>query len=233
MIVYKITNLVTNKIYIGQTIQPLYKRWAQHKSARRTCPLNSSIKKHGAENFKIEVIATALSLKYLDCLEIELIAQYDCMYPKGYNLATGGSIAKARIGVASWNKGLKATDQAKSNQSIAHLGQKAWNKGLKASLAAVKKMSKAKLGKHISPATEFKPGAQSAFKGKKHSIESLALISKNNASSRKVRCITTRVVYASILEASKSCGIDKTTLREIALNGKTHRKTGLTFKFID
>jgi predicted GIY-YIG superfamily endonuclease len=31
-IIYKITNLVNNKIYIGETIRSLNKRWNEHKS---------------------------------------------------------------------------------------------------------------------------------------------------------------------------------------------------------
>ena len=34
--IYKITNIVNNKIYIGQTIQPIEKRFIQHKSHAKT-----------------------------------------------------------------------------------------------------------------------------------------------------------------------------------------------------
>lgn len=60
-----------------------------------------------------------------------------------------------RRGQPAWNKGKKASEKAKINQSIAHLGQKAWNKGIpmteeqKVKLSKAKKGSKTKKAKHI------------------------------------------------------------------------------------
>lgn len=31
MVIYKITNSINNKVYIGQTIRSLHERWSQHK----------------------------------------------------------------------------------------------------------------------------------------------------------------------------------------------------------
>ena len=54
--IYKITNIVTNKCYIGQTINDPEKRWIDHKKTINTkygCPaLKASMKKHGIEHFK-------------------------------------------------------------------------------------------------------------------------------------------------------------------------------------
>lgn len=55
---YKITNLVNSKIYIGSTRQKISKRWAGHISKSSCCLyLKHSINKYGKENFKIEVLA--------------------------------------------------------------------------------------------------------------------------------------------------------------------------------
>lgn len=129
MIVYKITNKLTGKIYIGQTVKPLHKRWAVHKSCKRKSPLTSSFKHHGIESFTIEEICSAKSLEELNELEIYYIEKYDCIYPNGYNLQPGGSIAQARIGMPPWNKGKKVKDPlVLKRQSKSHIGQKAWNK---------------------------------------------------------------------------------------------------------
>ena len=222
MLIYKITNMITGKIYIGQTVMPLARRWAQHKSGKRKCPLYSSMKKHGIDNFIIEEIGRTLTTEELDRLEIKFIAQYDCLYPKGYNLATGGNIGTSTLGTEPWNKGLKATEEATHNQSQAHLGQRAWNKGLSPSAETRLKQSEAKLGKHLSPATEFKAGQPSAFKGRKHSPETLVKISANG-NKRQIEHIETGEIYPSILSASKATSIAKSHLRRLAIKGVRFR----------
>ena len=57
-IIYKITNTINNKIYIGQTIQSLQNRWKRHCSNKGTIDeLNMVIKKailkYGKENFEV------------------------------------------------------------------------------------------------------------------------------------------------------------------------------------
>ena len=50
MIIYKITNSINGKIYIGQTRQALKERFRQHCKAK-TGAISFSIKKYGKENF--------------------------------------------------------------------------------------------------------------------------------------------------------------------------------------
>jgi group I intron endonuclease len=230
MLIYKITNLVTGKIYVGQTTMTLLRRWRVHKSAKRQTPLCNSLKKHGHNNFTIEPICSVLALEHLDALEIDMIAYYDCMTPNGYNVLSGGNASQSR-GQPAWNKGKKATAQAIANQSVSHLGQPAWNKGLTTSDAVKAKQSTAKVGKHMNPATEFKTGAESAFKGRKHSPEALAKISANG-NRRAVICNETGETYASIADASIKLSIAKSYLRRIIISGQKHKKTGFTFKFV-
>ena len=54
MVVYKITNLLNEKIYIGQTKQKIEDRLIQHSYSFST--LGYDIRKFGLKNFKIEVI---------------------------------------------------------------------------------------------------------------------------------------------------------------------------------
>lgn len=57
MLIYKITNTINNKIYIGQTTQTLKDRWRDYKysggkiAMRR--PIIRAIHKYGFNNFKI------------------------------------------------------------------------------------------------------------------------------------------------------------------------------------
>ena len=59
--IYKITNLINGKIYIGKTLDTIEKRWKDHKkdSIRPRCekrPLYSAMNKYGIENFAIEEV---------------------------------------------------------------------------------------------------------------------------------------------------------------------------------
>jgi len=227
MIIYKITNLITNKVYVGQTTMSLARRWAVHKAAKRVSPLTSSLKKHGASNFKIEEMARASSLEELNALEIYYIRTLDTVYPKGYNLSTGGKSSK---GCTAWNKGMEGLPAPKS---AFKKGQKPWNAGQpQLSEETRRKQSMAKLGKHLSPLTEFKPGTPSAFKGRRHTPEALLKISANG-NRRQVICVQTGAVFNSILAAATHFKIAKSYLNRLIKSGKQHKKTGFTFKFVD
>lgn len=99
MTIYKITCLVDNKIYIGQTVKKIKTRWTQHLcqvkyvggSNRKICRyLHTAIKKYGPENFKIEPLYVANSIEDLNEKEIFYIKTLNSLAPNGYNLQTGG-----------------------------------------------------------------------------------------------------------------------------------------------
>ena len=93
MIIYKITNQVNNKIYIGLTTETLQERWSGHLQAYKTCKrhLYESMRKYGIENFTIEEIDKADSFEELGQLERKYIREYDSQNPeKGYNITAGG-----------------------------------------------------------------------------------------------------------------------------------------------
>ena len=69
MFVYKLTNLINGKSYVGQTIQTVEKRFKQHQHCK-TSLIGKAIRKYGAENFSIEVLAECTTQKELDELEI-------------------------------------------------------------------------------------------------------------------------------------------------------------------
>ena len=98
MFIYKITNLINNKIYIGQTIYHINKRWIQHisgaKNGKYKNPLHHSIKKYGKENFQIEEIDGANSISELNYKEFILIYKFNSLAPHGYNLKEGGNRPK-------------------------------------------------------------------------------------------------------------------------------------------
>ena len=89
--VYKITNLINNKCYIGSSIK-VEKRWKQHKtvafnknSAQYNYPLYAAFRKYGLENFSFEILNDDfLSVEDMRNYEKDMIYFYDsCNY--GYN----------------------------------------------------------------------------------------------------------------------------------------------------
>ena len=71
MDIYKITNLVNNKIYIGKTKNDYLSRYKGHiklaKSNKESSqPITLAIRKYGEDNFKVECIDTASSIEELN-----------------------------------------------------------------------------------------------------------------------------------------------------------------------
>lgn len=87
-IIYKITNKVNGKSYIGQTRYTLEFRWRQHLHKKDNVYFHNAIKKYGAENFSLEVLEEC-DLDKLNSREIFYIAKYNT-FENGYNLTIGG-----------------------------------------------------------------------------------------------------------------------------------------------
>lgn len=94
MLIYKITNLINNKIYIGKTVRTLEIRWKEHLqySKKENTPLYQAIRKYGKDNFSIEVIHDNInSITELNRLETYYIQQYHSLsHENGYNIGLGG-----------------------------------------------------------------------------------------------------------------------------------------------
>ena len=92
--IYKITNQVNGKVYIGQSVN-IKKRWTDHiyyakHEKNKTSRLYLAIRKHGLDNFKFEVLEEC-SQELLDEREIYWITYFDSTdKTKGYNFYRGG-----------------------------------------------------------------------------------------------------------------------------------------------
>ena len=97
MLVYKITNTLDSKVYIGKTVRDFSIRKREHLHAvelnKSKVPLYQSIRKYGTDNFKFEVIC-----QYF-CITIDELNEYEKYYIKlykstdrkyGYNITSGG-----------------------------------------------------------------------------------------------------------------------------------------------
>ncbi len=86
--IYKITNKVNGKSYIGQTRYTVEFRWRQHQHKKDNCYFHNAIHKYGVENFTVETIEEC-NVEDLNSREIFYIAKYDT-FNNGYNLTIGG-----------------------------------------------------------------------------------------------------------------------------------------------
>jgi len=151
-IVYKITNTVNNKPYIGWTSKTLSERFEQHiKDAKKHVgnrKFYNAIKKHGDGVWRAEILIENVSNDEAKQKEIEYIQKYNS-YMNGYNSTLGGdgnnglvmseeSNLKRSIALKGIPKnydrmhGKNHSDETKSKISEAHLGMKKpwvkWNK---------------------------------------------------------------------------------------------------------
>ncbi len=86
--IYKITNKVNGKSYIGQTRYTVEFRWKQHQFKKDNCHFHNAIKKYGVDNFTVEILEEC-EFKDLDSREMFYIAKYDT-FNNGYNSTIGG-----------------------------------------------------------------------------------------------------------------------------------------------
>lgn len=88
MIIYKITNKINQKVYIGQTIGTLENRWKRHQNDALNNILNThfarAIRYYKPENFIIEIIDIANNQEELTKKEYYWINYYDSVN-NGYN----------------------------------------------------------------------------------------------------------------------------------------------------
>lgn len=92
-LIYKFTNKINNKIYIGQTTQTLEQRINKHlQQLDDNTYFHRALKKYGINNFDVKIIEQNIPLNELDDREIYWIKYYDSYYTsnKGYNLTKGG-----------------------------------------------------------------------------------------------------------------------------------------------
>lgn len=94
-LIYKVTNKIDNKAYIGQTIRPLNIRIERHlKDAKYGSKLifHKALKKYGIEKFHIEILEENISQNKLNERERFWIKKYNTYFKNGYgyNMTEGG-----------------------------------------------------------------------------------------------------------------------------------------------
>lgn len=99
--IYKITNMVNGKCYIGQSVD-IQKRWRGHRKTMNypgdhsyNNPLYRAMRKYGIENFSFEVLEEC-QVSELNNKEKYYIALYNSFF-EGYNLTLGGDSSSGQV----------------------------------------------------------------------------------------------------------------------------------------
>jgi group I intron endonuclease len=135
MLIYKITNKINGKVYIGQTARSLERRWKEHCCPKDGSPLlRSAIQKYGKENFTVEQIDCAADRPEANAKECYWIAFYESAdKEKGYNLSLGGEIGHFN-------------EETLKKMSDAHMGAKNYFYGKHHTEECKKRMRNLKVG---------------------------------------------------------------------------------------
>lgn len=135
--IYKITNLINGKIYVGQHNGTNKKYFASGTL------INRAVNKYGIDNFKREIIVEGdFTIEELNELEIKYIKQFKSYchdFPDiGYNLTTGGEGVARRIISDETREKMRISmkkvwsdDSYRKRLSDVSKGQIPWSKGKK------------------------------------------------------------------------------------------------------
>jgi len=203
--IYKTTNLINNKIYIGKhQTKNLNDSYLGSGKA-----LLISIKKYGKENFKKEILHICESTELMDFVE-SLIIDEEFIKQDNYNIVVGGTggdkfttnpnkeLIREKNIIAS--TGRYWSDESKQKGRLAKLGKNNPNYGKCHSNKTNEKNRKSVSGKN------------NGMYGKTHTIESILKIKlANSVEAKYLRSITKikidNIIYDNILSASKILSI--------------------------
>ena len=127
--IYKLTNLINGKVYIGQTtdLQSRFRRY-RYVQCKQQIKIYLALKKYGHENFSFEVFDIATDYDTLNFLEECYISCFDSMN-NGYNSLPGGTDRKiitdeTRIKMSLSKKGKPLSQLTRQKMSLSHKGCK-------------------------------------------------------------------------------------------------------------
>lgn len=150
MLIYKITNLVNGKMYVGQTIHTLEKRKSEHirDSQRYDLLLYRAMNKYGFENFKFEIIKdniqTQEDLNYWEKYYIKKFKTFEDRNI-GYNMTEGGEISPMKselVKIIHQEKVCSKENREKISKTMKRLRQeKGFSKETRAKLSMSAKTS--------------------------------------------------------------------------------------------
>ena len=129
--IYKITNTLNNKCYIGKTTRPVKIRWEEHiresKLGRVDIPLYNAFNKYGINNFSFEIVEDNISNDEINNKEKYYIQLFQSMsHANGYNVTEGGDGGKvfSKLTQEDVNKIIVELSDQSSLLSMDEIGKK-------------------------------------------------------------------------------------------------------------
>ena len=246
--IYKYTNQINGKIYIGQTCKSLSERAGVNGYGYKKCTLFwRAIQKYGWDNFKSEILLDNLSQNEANQKEQEMIQHYHSAEKQyGYNLSLGGNsvypnevvgqlistklklyysdISNRRYGEANPMYGKKMSEETRRKLSEMRKG-KSFSQEHKDNLR--KAIAHINLGRHASEETRKKlsiinAGVNNSFYGKHHTEETKQQL-RQSQPCKKILFLSLDNqiidVYDSMRVAAKMQNISRTKIKDRCENG--------------
>lgn len=196
----------SGKRYIGQTCQPVNRRWRNGNGYVRNKYFYRAIEKYGWNSFEHNVICKCNSLDEANNIEAKLIARYKTNDPAyGYNIS-GGNDGSERVS----ERTRKLMSEIRKGKFA---GQKNPNFGRKHTQAERELMSrnlKEYFSTHQNPRRGVKATQATRLKqsiSRKNSVKAQEAIKRlNNSKAKKVLCVETGIVYCSTHAVERATG---------------------------
>lgn len=204
MIIYKTTNLINGKYYIGMDTNNDPEYYGSGYIFKK------ALKKYGKENFKKEILVYCESYEELKIAEKTIVNESICKDPISYNIAEGGHGGNTRLG---WNE--DRLIKYKNLQSKIQSGENNGMYGKSQSEEGRKRISES--NKRENHPNNNRDGEKNPFHGKTHSEENKMRWSINRSGSNNPRarkCIADGIEYGSTKEAGIALGISPSTVRQ-------------------
>ena len=230
-VIYKITNKIDGKVYIGQTKHSFDERYHYNlEKYTHNLPLKNAIKKYGINNFEInKCIDVAFSEIELDIKEECYISIYKS-YKNGYNLTLGGDGIK---GLAKEKHGMYGTHRTGSENPFY---------GHKHTERTIKHLKEVFKNRNYNGKNNPNYGNGDKIKGNKNPMFKLSpkdrmdkqtyeiwlkKIRENhyggkNPKATKVICITTGKIFDSIVEGANFYKISASGIRQNCIHKSKH-----------
>jgi len=203
MIIYKITNLINDKIYIGQDIRNNPNYFGSGKLIKK------AVKKYGKENFRKDIIEYCTSIENMNEREVYWIDCFNSTDRKniGYNILEGGNKPPVHFGKRpEWF--CKKISESKKGRPNGLLGKPGQRTGQKQSKEEIEKRRIKNTGKKRTE--EFRKLMSDKHKGKKQSDEARLKMSiaKQNMSEETKKKIGLASIGRKISEETRKRLID-------------------------
>ena len=225
--IYKITNRINGKSYIGQS-NNIERRFREHKyiSSETNDSLKKAYIKYGRENFEF-IILEECSIEELNEREIYYIQ----LVKPEYNRTKGGDGCSGHV------------VSEKTKEILRKKAKEQWNKLTEEQKQHIIKnnLKKPKIGHKVSKATREK--LRQCNLGKKQSKETIekrkqtmikkrenGYVRNNDNHKKKVICLETNIIYNSVKEAGLDIGVHPSSITG-TIKGKYKTCKGKHFKY--